>query len=346
MEKEPKLQPTSKHLAVSGQGRSRVVIENLKPEIDCGRFAAKRTVGEPMTVEADIFADGHDALSTRLLYRKGETSRWTEILMQPLSNDRWRGTFEVTEIGDYFYTVQAWVDRFKSWRQAFAKKVDAGQDVALDLTAGAMLVETAAEQATDEDHKSLQRFAATLRGNKPAAIQSGLDNELAALMEQYPDRRWAVTYEKELRLNVERGKARFSTWYELFPRSCSATPGQHGSFRDCQERLPYVAAMGFDVLYLPPLHPIGVSSRIGNNNPLGTNADDVGSPWAIGNKEGGHKAIHRQLGTLNDFKDLIVAAKKYDIEIALDIAFQCTPDHPYVTEHPEWFRKRPDGSIQ
>ena len=346
MEKEPKLHPASKHLAGSGQGRSRVVIENLKPEIDCGRFAAKRTVGEPMTVEADIFADGHDALSARLLYRKEGISRWTEILMQPLPNDRWRGTFEVTEIGDYYYTVQAWVDRFKSWRQALAKKVDAGQDVALDLTAGAMLVEPAAEQATDEDHKSLKRFATTLRGNKSAAIQSGLDDELAALMEKYPDRHWAVTYEKELRLNVERAKARFSTWYELFPRSCAATPGQHGTFRDCQERLPYIAAMGFDVLYLPPIHPIGESYRKGKNNALGANADDVGSPWAIGSKEGGHKAIHRQLGTLADFKDLIIAAKKFDIEIALDIAFQCTPDHPYVGEHPEWFRKRPDGSIQ
>jgi starch synthase (maltosyl-transferring) len=165
-------------------------------------------------------------------------------------------------------------------------------------------------------------------------------------MEQYADRRWAVTYERELRLNVERAKARFSTWYELFPRSCATAPGQHGTFRDCQERLPYIAAMGFDVLYLPPIHPIGESYRKGKNNVLTANADDVGSPWAIGNKEGGHKAIHRQLGTLADFKNLITAAKKFDLEIALDIAFQCTPDHPYVTEHPEWFRKRPDGSIQ
>jgi len=346
MEKEPKLHSTSKRLPGSGEGRSRAVIENVKPEIDCGRFAAKRTVGEPMTVEADIFADGHDALSARLLYRKEGISRWTEIPMQPLPNDRWRGTFEVTELGDYYYTVQAWVDRFQSWRQALAKKADAGQDVALDLAAGALLVEAAAEQATDEDRKSLKRFAATLRGNPSVAIQSGLDDELAALMERYPDRRWAVTYGKELRLNVERAKARFSTWYEIFPRSCATTPGQHGTFRDCQERLPYVAGMGFDVLYLPPIHPIGQSYRKGKNNALGANADDVGSPWAIGNKEGGHKAIHRQLGTLADFKDLITAAKKFDIEIALDIAFQCTPDHPYVTEHPEWFRKRADGSIQ
>jgi starch synthase (maltosyl-transferring) len=346
MEKAPKLQSTSKHLPGSGQGRSRVVIENVKPEIDCGRFAAKRTVGESMTVEADIFADGHDALSARLLYRKEGISRWTEILLQPLPNDRWRGAFDVTELGDYYYTVQAWVDRFESWRQALAKKADAGQDVALELAAGALIVEAAAQQASDEDQKSLKRFAAMLRENKPAAIQSGLDDQLAALMEQYPDRRWAVTYEKELRLNVERAKARFSTWYEIFPRSCATTPGQHGTFRDCKERLPYIAEMGFDVLYLPPIHPIGQSYRKGKNNALSAADSDVGSPWAIGNKQGGHKAIHRQLGTLADFKDLITAAKQLDIEIALDIAFQCTPDHPYVTEHPEWFRKRADGSIQ
>ncbi|HSF60048.1 MAG TPA: alpha-1,4-glucan--maltose-1-phosphate maltosyltransferase [Candidatus Binatia bacterium] len=346
MEKAPKLPSTSKPQLGSGRGCSRVVIENVKPEIDCGRFAAKRAVGELMTVEADIFADGHDALSARLLYRKEGIADWTEILMQPLPNDRWRGTFEVTELGDYYYTVRAWVDRFKSWRQALAKKVEAEQDVALELAAGAIIIEAAAAQATGEDQKSLKRFVATLRENKSAAIQSGLDGQLAALMEQYGDRRWAVTYQKELRLNVERAKARFSTWYEVFPRSCTAAPGQHGTFGDCKERLPYIAAMGFDVLYLPPIHPIGQSYRKGKNNALSADADDVGSPWAIGNKEGGHKAIHRQLGTLADFKDLIAAAKKFDIEIALDIAFQCTPDHPYVTEHPEWFRKRSDGSIQ
>jgi starch synthase (maltosyl-transferring) len=346
MGKKSELHSTSKHLAGLGEGRSRVVIENVKPEIDCGRFAAKRTVGEPMTVEADIFADGHDALSARLLYRREGISRWTEIPMQPLPNDRWRGTFEVAEVGDYYYTVQAWVDGFKSWRQALAKKVDAGQDVTLDLSAGATLVEAAAAQATGEDYESLKRFTAALRAGKAAAIGSGLDDELAALMERYSERRWAATYGKELRLNVERAKARFSTWYEIFPRSCAGTPGQHGSFRDCQERLPYIAAMGFDVLYLPPIHPIGESYRKGKNNTLAAGAEDVGSPWAIGNKNGGHKAIHPQLGTLADFKELIAAAKKFDIEIALDIAFQCTPDHPYVAEHPEWFRKRPDGSIQ
>ena len=328
------------------QGRSRAVIENVKPEIDCGRFPAKRTVGETMTVEADIFADGHDALLAVLLYRKDGASNWTETPMQPLVNDRWRGTFEVDEVGDYYYALQTWVDRFQSWRRGFAKKVDAGQEAALDLLAGAELVEEAAKNAAGEDSKSLIRFAAILRGDKPAAIQSGLDDGLAELMEKYSDRRWAVTYDKELRVNVERAKARFSAWYELFPRSFASTPGAHGTLRDCIDRLPYVAGMGFDVLYLPPIHPIGNSFRKGKNNTLAASADDVGSPWAIGAREGGHKAIHPQLGSLADFKRLIAEAKKFDIEVALDIAFQCTPDHPYVTEHPEWFRKRPDGSIQ
>ena len=347
MKKQPKLQtvnePTTTEL---DQGRSRVAIENVKPEIDCGRFPAKRTVGESMSVEADIFADGHDALSALLLYRKEGVSRWTEIPMQPLVNDRWRGAFEVQEIGDHYYTVQAWVDRFKTWRQGLAKKVEAGQDVALELLAGAELIELAAKRAAGEDRKSLNHFSAILRGDPSAAIQSGLDEALAILMEKYPDRRWAVTYDKELRVNVERGKARFSTWYELFPRSCAGTPGAHGTLRDCTERLPHVAGMGFDVLYLPPIHPIGYSFRKGKNNVLEAQPGDVGSPWAIGAKEGGHKAIHPQLGSLADFKRLVAEAKKFDIEIALDIAFQCTPDHPYVTEHPEWFRKRPDGSIQ
>ena len=347
MKKQPKLQSTSEQSTIGlDQGRSRVVIENVKPEIDCGLFPAKRTVGERMTVEADIFVDGHDTLSALLLYRKEEASTWIETPLQPLVNDRWRGTFEVNEIGNFYYTLQAWVDRFESWRRGFAKKVEAGQEAALDLLAGAELVEQAAKNAAGEDSKSLIRFAAMLRGDKPTAIQSGLDDALAGLMGKYSDRRWAVTYEKELRVNVERAKARFSAWYELFPRSFASTPGAHGTLRDCIDRLPYVAGMGFDVLYLPPIHPVGNSFRKGKNNTLAAGADDVGSPWAIGAKEGGHKAIHPQLGTLADFKRLIAEAKKFDIEIALDIAFQCTPDHPYVTEHPEWFRKRPDGSIQ
>ena len=212
MKKQPKLQSTSEQPTTGlDQGRSRVVIENVKPEIDCGRFPAKRTVGERMTVEADIFVDGHDALSALLLYRKEGASTWIETSLQPLVNDRWRGAFEVNEAGNYYYTLQAWVDRFKSWRQGLAKKVEAGQDVALDLLAGSKLIELAAKSAAGDDHKLLTRFAAILREDQSAAIQNGLDDALAALMEKYPDRRWAVTYDKELRVNVERSKARFST---------------------------------------------------------------------------------------------------------------------------------------
>ena len=328
------------------EGRLRAVIENVKPEIDGGRFPAKRVVGERMTVEADIFTDGHDALAAALLYRRNSDSHWSETPMESLDNDRWRATFEVTEIGAYLYTLQAWVDRFESWRQGLAKKLQAGQDVAIDLLIGAGLVEETANRAPPTDKKRLANSISILRSKQPDAGETALLPELAALMAKYSDRRWAVTYEKELRVNVDREKARFSTWYEMFPRSCASEPGVHGTLRDCEQRLLYVAGMGFDVLYLPPIHPIGRSFRKGKNNELGAGPDDVGSPWAIGAKEGGHKAIHPQLGTLEDFKRLVTKAKESGIEIALDITFQCTPDHPYAREHPEWFRKRPDGSIQ
>ena len=328
------------------EGRLRAVIEKVKPEIDGGRFPAKRVVGERMTVEADIFTDGHDALAAALLYRRKSDSHWSETPMESLDNDRWRATFEVTEIGAYLYTLQAWVDRFESWRQGLAKKLQAGQDVAIDLLIGAGLVEETANRAPPTDKKRLGNFISILRSKQPDAGETALLPELAALMAKYSDRRWAVTYEKELRVNVDREKARFSTWYEMFPRSCASEPGVHGTLRDCEQRLPYVAGMGFDVLYLAPIHPIGRSFRKGKNNELGAGPDDVGSPWAIGAKEGGHKAIHPQLGTLEDFKRLVTKAKESGIEIALDIAFQCAPDHPYAREHPEWFRKRPDGSIQ
>jgi starch synthase (maltosyl-transferring) len=327
-------------------GRSRVVIEGVKPEINAGRFPAKRTVGERVTVEADIFADGHDAVSARLLYRSERAGEWSETEMEPLVNDRWRGAFWVTEIGNYFYTLQAWVDRFGSWSHGFAKKAEAKQEVTLDLLAGAELVEQAAQRAAGADRQALKGFADIFSSDPSPAVAVALDAELAALMKKYADRHWATTYDKELRVHVERDKARFSTWYELFPRSCSSAPGKHGTLRDCAERLPYVAAMGFDVLYLPPIHPIGRSFRKGKNNTLVTEAADVGSPWAIGAEEGGHKSIHPQLGSLADLKQLMIKAGEFDIEVALDIAFQCTPDHPYVREHPDWFRKRPDGSIQ
>lgn len=348
MKNRPKLGPAPENkLSSAGadRGRCRVVIEDVKPEINGGRFPAKRVVGERIIVEADIFADGHDAVSAVLLYRKENQSRWTETTIKPLINDRWRGTFEVTETGNYRYTLQGWVDPFKSWHKNFLKKMAAGQDLALARLAGAAIVESAARRAGGEEKKILIRFAAELRSGQPDVGGPALDDS-AALMERYLERRWATTYDKELSVTVERGKACSSSWYEIFPRSCAREPGVHGTLRDCEPRLPYIAEMGFDVLYLPPIHPIGRSYRKGKNNTLSTSPDDVGSPWAIGGEEGGHTAIHPQLGTLDDFRHLVAAAKTFGIEIALDIAFQCTPDHPYVREHPEWFRKRPDGSIQ
>lgn len=327
-------------------GRQRVVIENVKPEIDAGRFPVKRTVGEKVTVEADIFADGHDLLSAVLKVRRKQNDKWTETLMAPFGNDRWRGEFAVEEIGAYLYTIEAWVDRFETWRQGLKKKVDAGQDVSLDLSAGALLVERAVKRATGEDKRKLRDHVAALRSDAENKVAREIDDGLTRLMEKYPDRRFAARYEKNLAVVVDREKARFSTWYEAFPRSFARKPGAHGTFQDLEQSLPYVASMGFDVLYLPPIHPIGRSHRKGKNNALAAAPEDPGSPWAIGSEEGGHKSIHPKLGTLEDFKRLVVKAKERGLEIALDIAFQCSPDHPYVKEHPEWFRRRPDGTVQ
>jgi len=329
-------------------GRARVIIEGVKPEIDGGRFSIKRTVGEKVVVEADVFGDSHDALSCVVLYRKEEEPQWKESPMDFLINDRWRGEFMVTEVGLYRYTVQAWIDHFRSWRDGLSKKVKAEQDVSVDILAGAVLVDEASDRASGSDKDSLREGAKSLRSAKKPSemISLALDDELFHLMARYPDREFATTYDKELTVVVDREKARFSTWYEMFPRSCAAEQGHHGTFRDCEGRLPYIAGMGFDVLYFPPIHPIGQTHRKGKNNTPVAGPDDPGSPWAIGSAEGGHKDIHPQLGTLDDFRRLISKAGECGIEIAIDLAFQCTPDHPYVKEHPEWFRLRPDGTVQ
>jgi starch synthase (maltosyl-transferring) len=331
-------------------GRVRVVISGVRPEVDGGRFPIKRTVGEQVGVEADIFADGHDALSALLLYRHEQEEHWRQTPLQPLGNDRWRGVFPVEEIGRYYYTLRAWIDRFTSWRRDLAKKIEAGQDIAVELLVGARLVDEAGAQAQGEDARRLKEWANILRqtGELPlsTATYRLLAEDLSRLVEKYPDQQFAAAYDKELVVVVDREKARFGTWYEMFPRSCAAAAERHGTFQDCEARLPYVAAMGFDVLYLPPIHPIGGTYRKGKNNAEAATANDPGSPWAIGAAEGGHKAIHPQLGTLKDFRRLVTKAKEHGIDIALDLAFQCTPDHPYVQEHPEWFRHRPDGSIQ
>lgn len=268
--------------------------------------------------------------------------------MRFLLNDRWYGGFRVTTLGTYVYTVHAWIDHFTSWREGLRKKVGANQDVTVDLLIGAELLDAAARRATGAAAAQFAQWAGLLRqtSNRPAAIDLALTDEMATLVAIYPDRQLAVTYERELRVVVEREKARFSAWYEMFPRSCAPESGRHGTFKDCEARLPYIATMGFDVLYLPPIHPIGGAFRKGKNHALVAGPDDPGSPWAIGAAEGGHKAIHPELGTLADFLHLVAKAKDMGIEIALDLAFQCSPDHPYVTAHPQWFRQRPDGSIQ
>jgi len=332
------------------EGRNtRVVIDGIKPEIDSGRFPAKRTIGEEVVVEADIFADGYDVLSAVLLHRKDGDSEWIETPMEPLVNDRWRGSFEVSELGTYRYTIVACVDKFKSWRHDLSKKVEAGQQVEVDLLAGAQLIGEAGRRASSSDAQLFRKWEKALsstQDRQQARVRLALSEEVLTRMEKYSDRHSAVTYPKELQVQVDREKARFSTWYEMFPRSTASQPGRHGTFKDCEAHLPYVAGMGFDVLYFPPIHPIGLTNRKGQNNTPKSSASDPGTPWAIGGEEGGHKSIHPDLGTLEDFRRLMAKAEEHGIEIALDLAYQCSPDHPYVKEHPEWFRWRADGTVQ
>ena len=336
-------------MPVPKEGRRRVVIEGVYPEIAGGRFPIKRTVGERVVVEADVLVDGHDELAGELLYRRAADSDWHRAPLVPLGNDRWRGEFRVHELGDYVYTLRAWVDRFATWRRDLAKKADADQDVGVDLLVGAQLAEAAAERADGRDRRSLADWASKLRDDattQPERVAAAHDDELGALMAAYGERRCDARYPKELTVTVDRERARFSAWYELFPRSCASEPGRHGTFADCEAWLPYVAEMGFDVLYLPPIHPIGTTHRKGPNNAAASDPDDPGSPWAIGSPEGGHTSIHPALGTTKDFRRFVQRARDHGLEVALDVAFQCSPDHPWVSEHPEWFRTRPDGTIQ
>jgi starch synthase (maltosyl-transferring) len=331
----------------AGEGKRRVVIERVRPEVDCGRFPVKRAVGESVEVEADVFADGHDMLACVVQFRREGATVWTEAPMEPLVDDAWRGEFPVSELGRYEYTLTGWIDKFGTWRRDLAKRVEAGQDVDVDIEVGALLVEAAARRARGQPGRDLRAWAKRLREpDLDRAVEAAMAEGLRELMDAYPDRRTATTYRRNLTVTVDRERARFGAWYEMFPRSCSPEPGRHGTLADCIERLPYVAAMGFDVVYLPPIHPIGSSFRKGRNNSLEPELDDPGSPWAIGSEEGGHTAVHPDLGTPEDFDRLVEAAKALGMEIALDLAFQCSPDHPWVKEHPEWYRHRPDGTIQ
>jgi starch synthase (maltosyl-transferring) len=327
-------------------GRRRVVIENVQPEIDAGRFPVKRVIGQNLAVEADAFTDSHDALTCVLRYRHASETEWRKVAMLPLGSDRWRASFPLTELGQYVYTITVWIDHFFSWQHDFARRNDA-QDIALALRGGAKLVEEAAARADSEHQLQLQQLAEELRTVKPdAGTALALSETLKNLMRQYSDRSLTTDYPGTLSVWSEPVKARYSTWYEFFPRSCVGDDRDHCTFAECEQRLPYVAEMGFDVVYLPPIHPIGLTKRKGSNNALIASETDVGSPWAIGSAAGGHKSVHPQLGTLDDFQRLVIKAHELGIDIALDIAFQCSSDHPYVREHPEWFSHRADGSIQ
>ncbi|MBA3015274.1 MAG: alpha-1,4-glucan--maltose-1-phosphate maltosyltransferase [Proteobacteria bacterium] len=326
----------------------RVWIENVRPSVDDGRYPIKRTPGEAVTVTADVFADGHDHLIVILRYRSSAKSEWQEIPMHCIGNDRWRASFLITSLEPYVYSVIGMADHFATWREEIRKKVAASQDVASELLEGAVMVEQAVGRASLVDRSQLvdhASFLADLNRSAEVRIEAGLAPDLNALMLRYPDRAKSTEH-PAFTVDVDPVHARFSAWYELFPRSATSVPGRSGTFREAEALLPYVANMGFDILYLPPIHPIGRTYRKGPNNTLTAGPDDPGSPWAIGAEEGGHCAVHPDLGTLDDFRHFVEAAHRHNLMVALDIAFQCSPDHPWVHEHPEWFRHRPDGSIK
>jgi starch synthase (maltosyl-transferring) len=327
--------------------RRRVAIDRVEPDVDRGRFPVKRVRGDEVVIEADIVCDGHDELDCRLHVRHGDTGQWTDMPLVCTGNDRWRASFIADRIGVWNFFVTARVDAFATWRRDLGRRMeapDAAAELPLELAAGAQIVEAASHAAPPAIAEEMSQLAVRLRG--PAWREALADPRLATLVSRYADRRDETRLEPVRTIWVDRARARFSSWYELFPRSWAAEPGAHGTFADVADRLDYVARMGFDVLYLPPIHPIGTSFRKGRNNALAAGPDDVGSPWAIGGPDGGHTAIHPQLGTFADFERLRSRAEALGMELALDLAVQCSPDHPWVREHPEWFRRRADGSIR
>lgn len=351
----PPAGPGEASLPPPEDGRVRVIVDAVVPQIDGGRFPGKCIAGEPFTLSAHAFTDGHDRLRVQLHWRAEGEPGTHPVEMAQGHNDEWHAQVCFPRPGSYRFGVTAWVDGLRSWRHDFNRRVDEA-DIRIAAKVGAELIEGAAaraesgEAATTGDAQTLRSWAQQLFQEADTADPEdlkalALDARLNELADEYPDKRFAESF-PERPLFADRLKARFSSWYELFPRSASDEPGRHGTFKDVIKRLPYVASMGFDVLYFPPIHPIGREKRKGPNNTLSAGPDDVGSPWAIGAEEGGHKSIHPLLGTEADFAELVQAANRLDIEIALDIALQCAPDHPYVKEHPQWFRWRPDGTVQ
>ena len=328
---------------IENDGRRRVVVLEVRPVVDGGRYAVKRVVGEPLDVEADIVADGHDVLAAVVRYRHVDEREWQELPLVHAGNDAWRASVPMTRLGRVHYAVSAWVDSFASWRRGLERKVAAGVDVSVELLEGALLVEAAAGRGAP-----VGDALAVLRDSRipiEQRVAGAMSSELGDAMTRFPDRSFATASSKELEVLVERPLAGASSWYELFPRS-TRNDGAHGTLVDATARLDYVADLGFDIVYLPPIHPIGHAFRKGPDNSPDARPGDPGSPWAVGADGGGHTAVHPALGTIEDFDRFVAAARSRGIEVALDIAFQASPDHPWVKEHPTWFRARPDGSIQ
>ena len=329
----------------------RLAIEGVWPKIDGGRFAIKRVAGDVLTVEADIFCDGHDKVAAALLYRPAREQDWREAPMRFVDNDRWRAEFVLDENTRYLYTIVAWRDLFATWRDEVGKKRAAGQPISLELIEGRLLIEKSVSDrdgCSANDRRKLEELLEELRHarSETAQLELLMDPRAVELLARTGPRTNLTRYEKDLEVWADRRAAAFSAWYEMMPRSQSGDPTRHGTFDDVIRRLPYVRDLGFDVLYLTPIHPIGRINRKGRNNALNAMPGEPGSPYAIGSAEGGHDAIHPELGSFADFERLLVAAREHGIEVALDFAIQCAPDHPWIKEHPEWFDWRPDGSIK
>jgi starch synthase (maltosyl-transferring) len=345
---QPSAPPTDHMRALAAE---RIAIEAVSPELDGGRFSAKAVEGDAVEVEADIFCDGHDKIAAALLYRRKGADEWAEAPMAFVDNDRWRGTFRPDSIGRHEFTIIAWRDLFATWRDEISKKHAAGQPISLELREGRILLENALAEpsrAKGTDRAALEKVLRAVGDGEDdgTRLATFLDRNTLALMKRVGARTNLTRYARSLPLYVDRKAAAFSAWYELMPRSQSNDPARHGTFDDVIARLPYVRDLGFDVLYFPPIHPIGRKNRKGRNNSLTPSERDPGSPYAIGAAEGGHDAIHPELGSFDDFARLIEAARAEGLEIAIDFAIQCSPDHPWIKEHPEWFDWRPDGSIR
>ncbi len=333
------------------QDYPRVIIEAVEPQIDCGRYPIKRVVGEKVVVYADIYKEGHDKLAAMVKYRRQGEAEWQTAPMAFWDNDRWRGEFTVTELGRWEYTVEAYAERYLSWVDEISKKNLPGANLSSELLEGLVTMRTSAGLADSQDQVRMESIIAAIEaamaiGQQDDAIALGVGSAMQALMAAYPDRREGAAYTPALEITVTRPAARFAAWYEFFPRSQSDVPGQHGTLQDSIRLLPRIKALGFDVIYLPPIHPIGHAFRKGKNNSLTAGPDDVGSPWAIGNEHGGHTGLEPKLGTWADWDEFAAACREHGIEIALDYVMNCSPDHPYVKEHPDWFYHRPDGSIK